>query len=233
MASEPLKQHGMLTVRFDPSVQRDAAPSGRRGRQQADCGKEDQELIRGINSPDECDPGLPDPQDPARAAAPESCRVRGAPAGAVRARLGRSGLQHPVPAAERDGTVAPRKPVEPWTSPSQIAAPRGRFTCASPPGQRTTRASRWKAKGAERRWPRRGRESAQHGPRASMAARNERLAVAIVARTNGGAMPHRRPPGRRGPGPGGDPEPLHGPWNPGHRGRRISVPRERGTAVIS
>ncbi len=33
-------------------------------------------------------------------------------------------------------------------------------------------ASSWKAKGAVRPWPRRGRESAQHGTRASMAARN-------------------------------------------------------------
>ncbi|QEW23966.1 Transposase DDE domain protein (plasmid) [Marinibacterium anthonyi] len=49
--NQALRQRGSLTVWFDPSMQWEAAPSGRRDRQQAYGGKEDQELIRGINSP--------------------------------------------------------------------------------------------------------------------------------------------------------------------------------------
>ncbi len=45
--------------------------------------------------------------------------------------------------------------------------------------------------------------------------------------------PRLRPPGGRGPDPGGGPEPLHCPRNPDDRGRRISVSGERGIAVIS
>ncbi|SDF57052.1 hypothetical protein SAMN04488105_1304 [Salipiger thiooxidans] len=42
-----------------------------------------------------------------------------------------------------------------------------------------------------------------------------------------------RPPGGRGPDPRGGHEPLHGSRHPDHRGRRIGVSGERGTAVTS
>ena len=46
-------------------------------------------------------------------------------------------------------------------------------------------------------------------------------------------VPGIRPPGGGGPDQGGGPQPLHGTWHPDDRGRRISVPGERGIALAS
>ena len=46
-------------------------------------------------------------------------------------------------------------------------------------------------------------------------------------------VPGIRPPGGGGPDQGGGPQPLHGTRHPDDRGRRISVPGERGIALAS
>ncbi len=75
-----------------------------------------------------------------------------------------NGRGHPV--SRLQGAVAPADPL------SGIAA-------QYPAGQRTARVSRSRAKGAERPWPRWGRESAQHGTPASMAVPNGAFAVPL------------------------------------------------------
>ncbi|GHE02930.1 hypothetical protein GCM10008024_24280 [Allgaiera indica] len=45
--SEALKRRGTLTIWFDPEMNWEAAPTGRRGRQQSFSGEEDQKTVRG------------------------------------------------------------------------------------------------------------------------------------------------------------------------------------------
>ncbi len=71
-----------------------------------------------------------------------------------------------------------------------------------------------------------------------------RISVRHRPRTDGGAVPHLRPAGCRGPDPGHSrllsdqwrlpliPEPLHRPWHPGHQGPGRNASGARGPAVV-
>ena len=51
MAREALKRRGSLTIRFDPAMAWEAAPTGKRGRQPDHSGEEDQKTVRGTVFP--------------------------------------------------------------------------------------------------------------------------------------------------------------------------------------
>ena len=58
------------------------------------------------------------------------------------------------------------------------------------------------------------------------------MSVRHRPRTDGGSMPHLRPPDRRAPSPHRNPQPLHRARHPPHTTRRLIAARERGNSAF-